>query len=124
MRTGASRAHHGLARPGVNAGMPSRRLGLSSRIDWTPWPIEPRISRVDSRVVAPHRRAVSAATRPPGRPIGVRVEDVDGGAIIAPAFPWNLVRESRVGLDVARLFLRFPELATQPRGSGDPVLVL
>jgi len=65
---------------------------------------------------------VSAAT--PGRPVGVRVEDIDGKPIVAPGFPWNLVRESRVGIDVARLFLRFPELAAQPRGNGDPVLVL
>jgi pimeloyl-ACP methyl ester carboxylesterase len=35
-----------------------------------------------------------------------------------------MIREARVLIELPRLLLRFPELARQPRGSGQPVLVI
>jgi len=37
--------------------------------------------------------------------------------------PWSLLAESLVLLDLAHSALRWPALARQPRGAGDPVLV-
>jgi pimeloyl-ACP methyl ester carboxylesterase len=36
----------------------------------------------------------------------------------------GLIREARVLLELARLMVRFPDLARQPHGNGEPVLVL
>ena len=36
----------------------------------------------------------------------------------------GLIREARVFLEFPRLMFRFPDLARQPRGRGQPVLVL
>jgi pimeloyl-ACP methyl ester carboxylesterase len=55
---------------------------------------------------------------------GFPADVLDDRPIEAPAFPGNLVRESQVVVDVARLLLRAPDLLAQPRGDGDPVLVL
>ena len=44
--------------------------------------------------------------------------------IVPPGFPWSLLSEARVALEVPRLLLRAPGLAMQPRGTGDPVLVV
>jgi pimeloyl-ACP methyl ester carboxylesterase len=44
-------------------------------------------------------------------------------ALQAP-HPSGLIREVRVLLELPRLFFRFPVLARQPRGCGQPVLVL
>src|SRR5262245_6708888 len=44
--------------------------------------------------------------------------------IEAPAFPGNLLREAQVFVDVGRLLIRTPDLLAQPRGDGEPVLVL
>jgi pimeloyl-ACP methyl ester carboxylesterase len=38
--------------------------------------------------------------------------------------PSGLIREALMLLELPRLMLRFPDLARQPRGSGEPVLVL
>ena len=38
--------------------------------------------------------------------------------------PSGMIREARVLLELPRLLFRFPVLARQPRGSGQPVLVL
>lgn len=37
---------------------------------------------------------------------------------------WEAMRELRVPLDVTRLFMKAPMLARQPRGAGQPVMVL
>jgi pimeloyl-ACP methyl ester carboxylesterase len=44
-------------------------------------------------------------------------------ALQAP-HPSGMIREVRVLLELPRLLIRFPALARQPRGSGQPVLVL
>src|SRR5512132_4041709 len=36
----------------------------------------------------------------------------------------HVIREARGLLELPRLLLRFPELARQPRGQGQPVLIL
>jgi len=41
-----------------------------------------------------------------------------------PLSPWGLFRESRGLLEFPRLLLGFPHLARQPRGQGQPVMVL
>jgi pimeloyl-ACP methyl ester carboxylesterase len=43
---------------------------------------------------------------------------------LQPPHPSEMIREMRVLLEVPRLLFRFPVLARQPRGSGQPVLVL
>ena len=47
-----------------------------------------------------------------------------GDPSVPPGFPWSLLSEARVAFEVPRLLLRAPSLAMQPRGSGDPVLVV
>jgi pimeloyl-ACP methyl ester carboxylesterase len=49
---------------------------------------------------------------------------LDDLPIEAPAFPGNLLREAQVFVDVGRLLIRTPDLLAQPRGDGEPVLVL
>jgi alpha-beta hydrolase superfamily lysophospholipase len=43
---------------------------------------------------------------------------------LQPPHPSGMIREVRVLLELPRLLIRFPALARQPRGSGQPVLVL
>ena len=43
---------------------------------------------------------------------------------LRPPSPSGLIREARFLLEFPRLIFRFPELARQPRGCGQPVLVL
>jgi len=43
---------------------------------------------------------------------------------LEPPSPSHLIREVRGLIELPRLFLRIPSLARQPRGSGEPVLVL
>jgi pimeloyl-ACP methyl ester carboxylesterase len=44
--------------------------------------------------------------------------------ILKPPAPSNVMREARGLIELPRLLLRFPTLARQPRGNGEPVLVL
>lgn len=46
------------------------------------------------------------------------------GAPTRAPTPWEAMRELRLPLDVARLFVKAPLLARQPRGTGQPVMVL
>ncbi len=43
---------------------------------------------------------------------------------IDPPDPARLIREARGLIELPRLLLRFPELALQPRGHGEPILIL
>jgi pimeloyl-ACP methyl ester carboxylesterase len=43
---------------------------------------------------------------------------------LQPPHPSGMIREVRMLLELPRLLIRFPALARQPRGSGQPVLVL
>jgi pimeloyl-ACP methyl ester carboxylesterase len=38
--------------------------------------------------------------------------------------PFGILREAALGLDLARLLARLPELGRHPRGAGEPVMVL
>lgn len=44
--------------------------------------------------------------------------------ILKPPPPSHVIREARGLIELPRLILRFPTLARQPRGNGEPVLVL
>ena len=44
--------------------------------------------------------------------------------LLAPPAPFSMIREMRGLIELPRLLLRFPELARQPRGHGQPVLIL
>ncbi|MGE5216902.1 MAG: esterase/lipase family protein [Chloroflexota bacterium] len=44
--------------------------------------------------------------------------------LIEPPDPSHVIREARGLIELPRLFLRFPALALQPRGHGQPVLIL
>lgn len=44
--------------------------------------------------------------------------------LLAPPAPFSMIREVRGLIELPRLLLRFPELARQPRGHGQPVLIL
>ena len=52
------------------------------------------------------------------------MHDAGPGAPIEPPAPAGLVAEAWGLLELPRLLLRFPHLARQPRGRGEPVLVL
>jgi hypothetical protein len=41
-----------------------------------------------------------------------------------PPNPSHLIREVRGLIELPRLLWRFPELARQPRGHGEPILIL
>jgi alpha/beta superfamily hydrolase len=43
---------------------------------------------------------------------------------LAAPTPTSIIREARALIELPRLLLRFPELARQPRGHGQPVLIL
>lgn len=44
--------------------------------------------------------------------------------VFEPPSPSGMIREARALLELPRLMFRFPDLARQPRGHGQPVLVL
>jgi alpha/beta superfamily hydrolase len=44
--------------------------------------------------------------------------------LIAAPTPFSIIREARGLIELPRLLLRFPDLARQPRGHGQPVLIL
>ena len=51
------------------------------------------------------------------------MNDSSSETLAAPG-PTSLIREARCLIELPRLLLRFPELARQPRGRGEPVLIL